>query len=70
MVCFLMIIYLLDAVQMYRVICCYLILYSISPFGYIRTYTFGTIISCFLASFSFLKKVSGIQTFDGSVSVR
>ena len=48
----------------------YLILYKISPFGNILTYTLGTIISCLLASFSFRKNVSGIQTLVGSVNVR
>ena len=48
----------------------YLILYKISPLGNILTYTFGTMISCFRASFSLRKKVSGIQTLVGSVSVR
>ena len=53
-----------------KVIHCYLILQRISPFGQILTYTLGTIISCFFASFSFLKKVSGIQTLEGSVRVK
>ena len=47
-----------------------LILYKISPLGNILTYTFGTMISCFRASFSLRKKVSGIHTFVGSVNVR
>ena len=48
----------------------YLILYRTSPSGNIRMYTLGTRMLWKRPSFSFLKKVSGIQTFFASVIVR